>query len=321
MASVPLRLLQELLLAWYQKNKRPLPWRELVSFKNWSVGPVPIRDPYTVTVSEMMLQQTQVQTVLPKYAFFLQRFSSLESLSAAPLAEVVIAWKGLGYNRRAKHLLETAKLISKTYDGVFPSDEKTLRTLPGFGPYMVAAIQVFAFGIHRSVIDVNVARVLTRTQVGLDPIPVKELAKLAQESVPKGYADEWHQGLMDFGSQICTAKAPRCAECPVSRICTGNQLAKAQGFSSYAAWLLVHPVKKKTSLKDSGKRFEETDRYFRGRIIDYLRQGSLPMVELQEKMRVEHHLDNRVRFGSLIEALMVDGLIQILETTVRLKTD
>jgi A/G-specific adenine glycosylase len=274
-----------------------------------------------VTVSEMMLQQTQVQTVLPKYAAFLERFPTLDALAATPLAEVIISWKGLGYNRRAKHLLETAKIISTTHQGNFPSDEQTLRSLPGFGPYMVAAIQVFAFGIHRSVIDVNVARVLTRTQVGVDILPAKALTELAEQSVPLGHADDWHQGLMDFGSTICTAKAPRCTDCPVSRICCANQQAKVEEFASYAAWLLVHPVKKKTSTKDTGKRFEETDRYFRGRIIDYLRQDSIAMEQLQEKMMQEHNLNDRVRFGSLIEALMVDGLIQINETTVRLKTD
>lgn len=319
MASFPLRLLQQLLLAWYQKNKRPLPWRELVPLKNQGVGSSVIRDPYKVIVSEMMLQQTQVSTVLPKYAAFLRRFPTLDALAATPLAEVIISWKGLGYNRRAKHLLETAKIISTTHKGNFPSEEQTLRSLPGFGPYMVSAVQVFAFGMQRAVIDVNVARVLTRTQVGVDILPAKALTALAEQSVPLGHADDWHQGLMDFGSTICTAKAPRCTDCPVSRLCCANQQAKAAGFLSYAEWLVAHPVKKKTSTKDRGKRFEETDRYFRGRIIDYLRQGSLPMVELQEKMRAEHQLDNRVRFGSLIEALMVDGLIQIQGTEVGLK--
>lgn len=321
MAAFPLRLFQQLLLAWYHQHQRPLPWRERLSSKNQETKSVALRDPYRVTVSEMMLQQTQVATVLPKYAAFLKRFPTLESLAAAPLAQVIISWKGLGYNRRAKHLLETAKIITTTHGGMFPSDAETLRTLPGFGPYMVSAIQVFAFGVHRSVIDVNVGRVLTRTQVGVDPISRPELLELAEQSVPVGKADDWHQGLMDFGSSICTAKAPKCAECPLSRICRVNNQAKKQGFLNFAEWLAANPVKKKSSRKDTGKRFEETDRYFRGRIIDYLRQGTIPMETLQERMLEDHNLDNRVRFGSLIEALMIDGLIQINGTTVGLKTD
>lgn len=320
MPTFPLRLFQQLLLTWYQNHQRTLPWREISSNVNSKKKGISLRDPYKVTVAEMMLQQTQVSTVLPKYTAFLEHFPTLEALASAPLAEVLISWKGLGYNRRAKHLLETVKLISTTYRGNFPSDEQTLKKFPGFGPYMVSAIQVFAFGFQRSVIDVNVARVLTRTQVGVDRISAKELIELAEQSIPPTQADDWHQGLMDFGSQVCIAKVPKCESCPLSRICRANLQSIAQGYGSYAKWLLAHPVKKKMSAKDKGKRFEETDRYFRGRIIDYLRQGTIPMEQLQEKIIVEHKLGDRVRFGALIEALMVDGLIQIQGSEVGLKT-
>lgn len=281
------------MLAWYTKNKRALPWRD-----------VP-RNPYHILVSELMLQQTQVSRVLPKFQHFIETWPTLESFSKASLSDVLIAWQGLGYNRRAKHLLETAKIITHTYMGVFPQERDVLKNLPGFGPYMVSALRVFAFGFQEPVIDVNVKRIQDRT--GLETF-----------AIPAGKADEWHQALMDFGSSICTAKSPRCISCPVARLCRANKEAKALGFETYADWLATVPKIKKVSKKDIGKKFEETDRYFRGRVIDFLRGGEKSMMEVQDHILIAHRLSDLKRFGSIIESLVIDGLIKIEGNTVHL---
>lgn len=250
-----------------------------------------------------MLQQTQVSRVLPKFEHFLSRWPTIQDLSNAKLSDVITEWKGLGYNRRAKHLLETAKIVTYTYTGVFPTNKNDLLALPGFGPYMVSALRVFAFDEQEPVIDVNVKRIQERT--GLESF-----------SIPKGQADRWHQALMDFGATICTAKAPKCDICPVSRICEANKKAMAEGFETYACWLAVQPKVKKQSKKDAGKKFEETDRYFRGRVVDLLRNGELPMEAVWVHMHETHLLGDRVRFGRIIESLVIDGLLTVKGNSV-----
>lgn len=261
------------------------------------------RDPYHILVSELMLQQTQVSRVLPKFEHFVDRWPTITDLASAKLSEVIIEWQGLGYNRRAKHLLEASKLITSA--GTFPRGKKELSALPGFGPYMVSALRVFAFGEQEPVLDVNVRRVQERT--GLEPF-----------AIPKDRADEWHQLLMDFGAMVCTAKAPKCDACPVSRICNANSLAKGKGFSTYADWLKTQPKVKKVSPKDLGKKFEETDRYFRGRVIEFLRSGEQPMEMVWKHVHEMHSLHDRARFGNVIESLVVDGMIQVRGNTVSL---
>ncbi len=316
----PLHVFQEFLLSWYEKNKRDLPWRKL-EFRGKSQGIRNLRDPYRILVSELMLQQTQVTRVTPKLEGFLLKWPTIQALADAPLSDVLVEWKGLGYNRRAKHLLETAKIVVHSYDGAFPSDLKTLSSLPGFGSYMISALRVFAFGKQEPVVDVNVARVIGRVQAlelqvrnPIDP----QMRELAEQSIPNGKADVWHQALMDFGSSICTSRKPKCSVCPLSRICRANKLAKAQGFEDFSQWLDVQPKLKKESKKDKGKKFEETDRYFRGRIIDFLREGKRSMEELHTYIHNDHHLEDRKRFGSLIEQLVIDGLIVVRGNTVGL---
>jgi A/G-specific adenine glycosylase len=292
------------MLAWYTKNKRDLPWRQIET-RGKRLEVREIRNPYYVLVSEMMLQQTQVSRVLPKFAHFIDRWPTIQDFSRATLAQVLIEWQGLGYNRRAKHLLETAKIVVHEYSGHFPTDAKDLKKLPGFGPYTVSALRVFAFGFQEPVIDVNVSRIQERT--GLEPI-----------GIPEGKADEWHQALMDFGASVCTAKSPHCTHCPVSRICRANRAAQAEGFETYAKWLAIQPKIKKSSRKDIGKKFEETDRYFRGRVIDFLREGEKSMTVVQDHIVSTHKLVDLKRFGQIIESLVTDGLIQIRGSTVSL---
>jgi A/G-specific adenine glycosylase len=171
---------QELLLAWYAENRRDLPWRRT-------------RDPYAILVSEVMLQQTQVERVIPRWHAWLERWPTAESLAAAPAGEVIVAWQGLGYNRRALSLHRAARHVAERG---WPDD---LTELPGVGPYTAAAVGNFAFGRDVLPVDVNVARVQERTGEQFDAVCA--------------------QALFDLGATICLARIPRCGECPLGRAC------------------------------------------------------------------------------------------------------
>lgn len=305
--------IQEILLSWYQINKRDLPWRSVYTGNDKSL----LRDPYRVLVSELMLQQTQVPRVIEKFHAFMSKWPTIQDLARAPLSEVLVMWKGLGYNRRARFLWETAKQVTDVYRGVFPNDEVALQTLPGIGPYTRSALLVFAFGEQVTVIDTNIRRILTRVFHGLTPLSEKEVGLLATRVLPIGYADDWHQGLMDFGSSICLAE-PKCEICPLQSHCEAYNQAQQQNYLSVAAWLTDHRVQKTRRGKDAGKVFKETDRYLRGRIIDFLRDGECPMQSLQQHIVTKHDMGDLVRFGNVIEGLVQDKLISIQGNRVRL---
>jgi len=184
--------MQELLLAWYSQNGRDLPWRHT-------------HDPYAILVSEVMLQQTQVSRVVPRYLAWLERWPNAAALASATPAEVIEAWSGLGYNRRAVNLHRCAQAVSER--GGFPRDQAGLRALPGIGPYTAAAIACFAFGDQVAAPDVNARRVLGRAFGDPDLPP------------PPGRAYEWNQALFDLGSGICIARRPRCELCPLAAGC------------------------------------------------------------------------------------------------------
>jgi A/G-specific adenine glycosylase len=184
--------MQEALLAWYGQNGRDLPWRRT-------------RDPYAILVSEVMLQQTQVARVVSRYLEWLERWPTVDDLAAASTAEVIRAWSGLGYNRRAVNLHRCAQAVAAR--GGFPTEPAELRTLPGIGPYTAAAIACFAFDAQIAAPDTNALRVLERAFPGAD-VPV-----------PAGRAYEWNQALFDLGREICIARTPRCGACPLAAGC------------------------------------------------------------------------------------------------------
>jgi A/G-specific adenine glycosylase len=183
---------QTALLAWYGEHRRDLPWRRT-------------HDPYAILVSEVMLQQTQVSRVVPRYLEWLERWPTVEALAAASPADVIRAWAGLGYNRRAVNLHRCAQEVARR--GGFPRDPAELRKLPGLGPYTAAAIACFAFGAQVAAPDVNARRVLGRAFGDPDLPP------------PEGRAYDWNQALFDLGSTICIARRPRCAACPLAGSC------------------------------------------------------------------------------------------------------
>jgi len=209
--------IQPALLAWFAANARELPWRRT-------------RDPYRVLVSEIMLQQTQVERVIPKYLAFLEAFPSLAALAAAPVSEVIRLWAGLGYNRRAVNLQRAARAVLDAHGGVFPHEVEALRALPGIGPYTAGAVACFAFEQDVAFMDTNIRRVLRRAMVGPDgsaPAPTeRELLAIGATLVPDGQGWAWNQAIMELGALLCTAAAPACRRCPLSAHCR-----------AYAAWV------------------------------------------------------------------------------------
>src|SRR5438876_9576546 len=216
-SSFPFQLEPELvaqvhcsLLRWYSTEQRELPWRAT-------------NDPYAILVSEMMLQQTQVDRVLPKYQQFLATFPTLAALAAAPTADVISAWVPLGYNMRAVRLQSIARQVIAEYDGHIPDSIEGLLKLKGIGRYTAGAIACFAYSKQVATVDTNIRRVLHRIFLGLEyPAPRlnnSQILTLAEQVLPPGEAYNWNQALMDLGATICSANNPQCTRCPVQENC------------------------------------------------------------------------------------------------------
>jgi A/G-specific adenine glycosylase len=236
----------EALLRWYRREGRDLPWRRT-------------RDPYAILVSEVMLQQTQVARVAPRYEAWLARWPTVASLAAASLEDVLREWVGLGYNRRAARLWEAARVVAR--DG-WP---ERLQDLPGVGPYTAAAVGSFAFGRQEVALDTNARRVFARLGAPLVPAP--------------GCAAEFNQATMELGATVCTARAPRCGECPLRTGCDGPGPAVAP--------------------RRASERFEDSNRWVRGRVVAALAAGEgVPRDVAPE------------RLDPALQGLLRDGLIR-----------
>ena len=198
------------LLDWYWANGRDLPWRQT-------------DDPYHILVSEVMLQQTQVDRVLPKYHEWLAKYPSLEALAAAAEAEVTETWRPLGYNIRPRRLQSIARESVERYGGELPSDEATLLSFKGIGAYTAGAIRSFAFGQRAAILDTNVARVLYRIFIGRGDAKShamkKRLWAMSAVLVPRKHIFDFNQALMDFGATVCSARKPKCGGCPMTKLC------------------------------------------------------------------------------------------------------
>ncbi len=204
------RRFRQRLLTWYRRHGRDLPWRKT-------------DDPYHILVSEIMLQQTQVDRVLPKYAEWLDKYPSMEVLAAAPEKEVADTWYPLGYNIRPRRLQSIARESVAKYGGELPSDEATLLSFKGIGAYTAGAIRSFAFRERAAILDTNVARVLFRVFVAKgDPkshAMKRHLWTLTETLVPTRHVFDFNQALMDFGAMICVARNPKCPVCPMTKGC------------------------------------------------------------------------------------------------------
>jgi A/G-specific adenine glycosylase len=283
------------LLAWWRDNHRDLPWRHT-------------RDPYRILVSEVMLQQTQVDRVIPYYERWLQAFPTVQALAAAPTAEVIRLWAGLGYNRRAVNLQRTAQAVVDQ-GGEFPRDVELLRALPGIGPYTSGAIACFAFEQDVPFIDTNMRRVLHRVFLGPEiPAPLandRQVTALAAEVIPPGQGWTWNQALIEFGALHCTARKPLCVVCPLQATCS--------------AWPEIQTLLT-TQPKGKGKAtavpFEQTNRYFRGRIVDALRERSAEGIVVRELgpiVKPAFVPEDMAWLVDLVHGLERDGLAHIAE--------
>lgn len=282
---------QQMILSWWKTHRRDLPWRHT-------------RDPYQIMVSEVMLQQTQVHRVLPKYREFIEALPTVNDLAHTSPAQVLRIWKGMGYNRRALYLQKAARLIVEHSSTVIPADagiqskninisdriefpksEKELRKLPGLGTYTARAILVFAFEQEVPLVDTNIRQIIShfflikqaqgRALMGLKGRALEnEIEDIARQLVPPGKSWEWHQALMDYGA-------------------LAMQNAKCQMLNK----------------KEKTIPFRDSNRFYRGRIIDFLREGDLSKSKLIKELRKKHSKSSAF-FRPIIAGLVKDGLIE-----------
>ena len=209
------------LLDWYRRHRRTLPWRE---------DP----EPYGVWISEAMLQQTQVATVIPYFERFLRRFPTVNHLAAAPLEDVLKAWEGLGYYSRARNLHRAAGEVVARFGGELPADAIALRSLPGIGPYMAGAVASIAFGLPEPLLDGNVERVFTRLYAIGDPLKAPDTQRrlwgLAAEHLPPGSPGDYNQALMELGAVVCRPKSPDCGACPLADPCRARAVGDPEAY-------------------------------------------------------------------------------------------
>ncbi len=269
------------LLEWFGRRQRDLPWRRT-------------RDPWAVLVSELMLQQTQVRRVLPKYAAFLDRWPTAAACAAAPLGDVVTAWAGLGYNRRAVNLHRCAQEVVDRHDGVLADDLASLLALPGIGPYTARAVLAFAFESDEvGVLDTNAARVLARWSGR--SLGRAEAQAFADSSVAPSAGWAWNQAMLDLGATVCVPRTPRCTECPVAAWCAWHEAGLPD----------PDPAIGSAGVSTGQSRFEGSDRQGRGRLVDALRTAPVPAPDLAQVMGWPDDPDRAVRVAATVVA---DGL-------------
>ena len=260
---------------------RDLPWRRT-------------RDRWHVLVSEVMLQQTQVHRVLPKFQLFIDAFPTPQRCAEAPLGELLALWQGLGYPRRCRNLHEAAKAIVRDHGGVVPGELDVLLSLPGIGGYTARAVMAFADSRDVAVVDTNIARILARLHN--EPLGKARAQSLADGLVPHGSAWEWNQVLMDLGATVCTSRSPQCGECPIAGSCKW----RLQGGEDPA------PASAMTS-KPQG-RFEGSDRQARGRLMKALTESGVKLTAAATVMGLD---GQPVRVEKLVNDLITEGLVAL----------
>ena len=327
-----------LLLEWYERAGRDLPWRNTP-------------DAYAILVSEMMLQQTQVDRVLPKYRAFLKQFPTIAALAEAPTGDVIRAWAPLGYNMRAVRLQGIARQVMTDYGGSVPASIDELLKLKGVGRYTAGAIACFAYRQQVATVDTNIRRVLTRVFVGIEhpeePVREERTWQLAEAVLPQGDAYRWNQALMDLGATICTAAAPACEGCPVQVVCRAyEEVGQYTLFPSGEG--LRSLLQQRKTAADLGKRaaekrerrilgearedtrmgkvaeapatyktqpFTSTNRYFRGRVVDALRALAagerVGLLDLGPQVKADFSQADLPWLVRLVRELARDGLIAL----------
>ncbi|WP_159944120.1 MULTISPECIES: A/G-specific adenine glycosylase [unclassified Nocardiopsis] len=273
-------------LAWYETHARDLPWRR------------PEASPWSILVSEIMLQQTPVVRVLPAWRAWMERWPTPADLAEEPSGEAVRMWNRLGYPRRALRLHACAVAITEEHGGEVPDDHATLLSLPGIGSYTAAAVASFAFGQRHAILDTNVRRVLARAETGVQYPPktqTKAETALAESLLPPlpSVAARWGVAVMELGALVCTARSPACADCPIAAQCAWRLAGKP----AYDG-----PPRR-------GQTYAGTDRQVRGRLLAVLRDSAHPV----PKDALDVVWDDHVQRERALDALVSDGLVDPLD--------
>ncbi len=295
--------IQKKLLQWFKKRGRDLPWRKTT-------------DPYPIWVSEVMLQQTQVATVIPYYSKFLKSFPTVRHLSKADLSKVLKAWEGLGYYSRARNLHRAAGIVMNHFNGKMPDQLKDLLHLPGIGRSTAGAILSFAFYKDASILDGNAKRVLSRLFAVSGTLGERKteqlLWQISESLIPKGFSNPFNQALMDLGSLLCTPKEPQCSECPLCDLCKGRASGTPERYPSKRIKRMIPHVESVSGvIKKDGRvllnqrppsgllgglwefpnwKIEEKQRSrLREGLRKYIKQEAKMNVEVKEFLGILHH--------------------------------
>jgi A/G-specific adenine glycosylase len=295
-----------LLLDWFELHGRiNLPWRSE-------------RNPYCVVVSEFMLQQTQVDRVIPLFEAFLARYPSFAELALATKADVLRMWRGLGYNSRAIRLLALAQRVASEHGGCLPSEPSALAALPGIGPYTLAAIRAFAFDLPAVALDTNLRRVLHRLFFGLEYPRLAadaEIGRAASMMLIEERSAAWNAAMMDLGASLCTARAPKCLICPLRELCAAAPVDARE----LAERARLHAPRRGTQ---ASLRFEHTTRFLRGRVIDRLREledgDRISFLDLEAGLRMAMERRAAGELAEVVAALEREGLVGLDERGLRL---
>ncbi len=288
------RVATRAIFRWYRRHGRTLPWRN-------------IRDPYRILVAEIMLHQTGVSRVLQIYPRFLRRFPSLHVLAASPQADVIIAWRGMGYNNRAVRIHRLSRQLLMQSGGTLPRTLQECMALPGIGKYTAHALLVSVHRRDLPVVDVNIRRLLSRLywrmHTTADLRSDRQVWALAASLVPRGRGYEWTQALMDIGAAICTARAPKCPACPVAGLCLSRGA--------------MRPARRKERRREPS-RSGIPNRLYRGKIVDALRSSRAGLTVRQLRSAV---LGGPAPwFRMLISGLEKDGLVRVRGNINRAET-
>jgi len=281
----------EALLAWGRTARRDLPWRST-------------RDPWLVLVSEVMLQQTQVDRVLDRYLRFAEAWPTPADLAADDLASVLREWQGLGYPRRARNLHLAAGEMVARFGGAVPRSYDDLVTLPGVGPYTARAVRVFAFEEHEAVLDTNVGRLLARWHGA--PLTATDAQLMADALVPPAAAWEWGQTLFDFASAVCTKRRPSCADCLLARDCPSAKVAGSP----------LDPAISSAAVSGRQSGFPGSHREARGVVLRIV--GAGPVASSDAVDRAARFDIDQKRGERALDSLVSDGLVEVFDGLLRL---
>lgn len=309
--SEHIQIFVEVMQEWYANHKRDLPWRDLEISDDTQRA-------YQILVSEVMLQQTQVERVKTTYRHFLERFPTVKDLSEASNGEVIHAWRGMGYNSRALRLRDSARSVIVDYSAVFPVEMKELQGLPGVGHYTAAAIRNFAFNIETPCLDTNIRRIYHRTFIGpenadgtwekKDSLILDIAEQVLKEATRKKFsAADWHAALMDYGSLVCTMRSPKWDICPLT-----------QAGIMKSAYKTPDPLPRTAKLRKEPGRMVGSlyipNRIFRGKLVEELRDepSGLTLEEVGRRICIDWDKKEHLQWlQSLAEKLQKDNMIRI----------